>query len=60
MHQTVEHEATPQIQGMIRVVHHLVQVENAWFQINPNLIIQNSWRVLTNMNFYIEYISNGT
>jgi large subunit ribosomal protein L30 len=27
--QTVVHEATPQIQGMIRVVQHLVQVENA-------------------------------
>jgi large subunit ribosomal protein L30 len=27
--QTVEHESTPQIQGMIRVVNHLVQVENA-------------------------------
>lgn len=26
MHQTVEHENTPQIQGMIRVVEHLVQV----------------------------------
>jgi len=29
MHQTVEHEATPQIQGMIRVVNHLVETENA-------------------------------
>lgn len=29
MHQTVEHEATPQIEGMIRKVNHLVQVENA-------------------------------
>ncbi len=29
MHQTVEHDANPQIQGMIRVVSHLVQVENA-------------------------------
>lgn len=29
MHQTVEHENNPQIQGMIRVVNHLVQVENA-------------------------------
>ncbi len=29
MHQTVEHEATPQIHGMLRVVSHLVQVENA-------------------------------
>jgi len=29
MHQTVEHEATPNIHGMIRVVNHLVQVENA-------------------------------
>jgi large subunit ribosomal protein L30 len=27
--QTVEHDDTPQIQGMIRVVQHLVQVENA-------------------------------
>ncbi len=27
--QTVEHDDTPQIQGMIRVVEHLVQVENA-------------------------------
>lgn len=29
VNQTVEHEANAQIQGMIRVVHHLVQVENA-------------------------------
>jgi large subunit ribosomal protein L30 len=29
VNQVVEHEATPQIQGMIRVVDHLVQVENA-------------------------------
>lgn len=29
VNQTVEHEATPQIEGMIRVVNHLVQVENA-------------------------------
>jgi len=29
VHQTVEHEATPQIHGMLRVVNHLVQVENA-------------------------------
>lgn len=29
MHQTVEHENTPQIQGMIRVVAHLIQVNNA-------------------------------
>jgi large subunit ribosomal protein L30 len=29
MHQTVEHENNPQIQGMIRVVNHLIQVENA-------------------------------
>ncbi|MEQ1745249.1 MAG: 50S ribosomal protein L30 [Saprospiraceae bacterium] len=28
MHQTVEHENNPQIQGMIRVVQHLVQVSN--------------------------------
>ncbi len=29
MHQTVEHESSPQIEGMIRKVNHLVQVENA-------------------------------
>jgi len=29
MHQTVEHEATPHIQGMIQKVSHLVRVENA-------------------------------
>ncbi|MCW5924456.1 MAG: 50S ribosomal protein L30 [Saprospiraceae bacterium] len=29
MHQTVEHEATPQIEGMLRVVNHLVQVDKA-------------------------------
>ena len=29
MHQTVEHEATPQIRGMIAVVQHLVRVEEA-------------------------------
>ena len=29
VNQTVEHEATPQIQGMVRVVGHLVQVVNA-------------------------------
>lgn len=29
MHQTVEHENVPQIQGMIRVVSHLVQVTEA-------------------------------
>jgi large subunit ribosomal protein L30 len=29
LNQTVQHEATPQIQGMIRVVQHLVKVENA-------------------------------
>lgn len=29
MHQTVEHEATPQILGMIAKVQHLVKVENA-------------------------------
>ncbi len=29
MNQTVQHEATPQIEGMIRVVQHLVKVENA-------------------------------
>lgn len=28
MHQTVEHEATPQILGMVAKVHHLVKVEN--------------------------------
>ncbi len=28
VHQVVEHEANPQIQGMLRVVQHLVQVEN--------------------------------
>lgn len=29
MNQTVQHEATPQIEGMLRVVQHLVTVENA-------------------------------
>ena len=29
MNQTVEHEATPQIEGMVRVVQHLVRVEEA-------------------------------
>ncbi len=29
VHQVVEHESNPQIQGMLRVVQHLVQVENA-------------------------------
>ena len=29
MHQTVEHEETPQLQGMIRVVQHLVEVNKA-------------------------------
>ncbi|MCB0530263.1 MAG: 50S ribosomal protein L30 [Saprospiraceae bacterium] len=29
VNQTVEHNVTPQIEGMIRVVNHLVQVENA-------------------------------
>ena len=29
MHQTVEHEATPQIQGMVRTVQHLVTTEEA-------------------------------
>lgn len=29
MNQTVQHEDTPQLQGMIRVVNHLVKVENA-------------------------------
>jgi large subunit ribosomal protein L30 len=28
MHQTVEHEATPQIMGMVTKVQHLVKVEN--------------------------------
>lgn len=28
LHRTVEHELTPQIQGMIDKVHHLVKVEN--------------------------------
>ena len=28
MHQTVEHEATPQIMGMIAKVQHLIKVEN--------------------------------
>lgn len=28
MHQTVEHEATPQIKGMLNKVSHLVKVEN--------------------------------
>lgn len=28
VHQIVEHEDNPQIQGMLRVVNHLVQVEN--------------------------------
>jgi len=28
MHQTVEHEATPQIMGMIKKVEHLVKTEN--------------------------------
>lgn len=29
LHQTVEHEATPQIRGMIARVQHLVRVEEA-------------------------------
>jgi len=29
VNQVVEHEATPQIQGMLRVVSHLVTIENA-------------------------------
>jgi large subunit ribosomal protein L30 len=29
VNQTVVHEATPQIQGMVRVVAHLVKLENA-------------------------------
>lgn len=29
MNQTVQHEATPQVVGMLRVVQHLVKVENA-------------------------------
>lgn len=28
MNQTVEHEATPQIQGMVKKVAHLLKVEN--------------------------------
>ena len=28
MNQTIQHEATPQIQGMLRVVQHLVKIEN--------------------------------
>ena len=28
MNQTIQHEATPQIEGMLRVVQHLVKVEN--------------------------------
>jgi len=28
MHKTVEHEATPQVLGMIKKVEHLVSVEN--------------------------------
>jgi large subunit ribosomal protein L30 len=29
INQTVEHESNPQLQGMLRVVNHLVRVENA-------------------------------
>lgn len=29
LHQVVEHESTPQIEGMIRKVQHLVEVEKA-------------------------------
>jgi len=29
LHHTVVHEDTPQIRGMIRVVHHLVKVEES-------------------------------
>lgn len=29
MNQTVQHEDTPQLKGMLRVVEHLVKVENA-------------------------------
>jgi large subunit ribosomal protein L30 len=29
VNQVVEHESTPQLHGMLRVVNHLVQVENA-------------------------------
>ncbi|MDO8368469.1 MAG: 50S ribosomal protein L30 [Saprospiraceae bacterium] len=29
MNQTVQHESTPQLEGMLRVVQHLVKVENA-------------------------------
>ncbi len=28
MNQTIQHEATPQIVGMLRVIQHLVKVEN--------------------------------
>ncbi len=28
MHQTVEHEATPQILGMVKKIQHLVKTEN--------------------------------
>ncbi|MBI3232800.1 MAG: 50S ribosomal protein L30 [Bacteroidetes bacterium] len=28
LNQTVEHEATPQIMGMVRKVNHLIKVEN--------------------------------
>ena len=28
MNQSVEHEATPQIMGMVKTVNHLIQVEN--------------------------------
>ncbi len=28
MNQTIQHEATPQIEGMLRVVQHLVKIEN--------------------------------
>ncbi len=29
VHQTIEHEDTPQLHGMLRVVNHLVKFENA-------------------------------
>ena len=29
MHQTIEKELTPQVQGMINAVNHLIKVENA-------------------------------
>ena len=37
VNQIVEHEVTPQIEGMVRKVEHLVQVENAWILKLENL-----------------------